>query len=171
LLGIELSQVPEFGFKARVPLKNGRADRTEVDLRLGDLLLEAKLTESTFQSKDVAVVQDYRDFQKAFDSRLLPKASGKFLSYQLIRNVLAAYANGCSFCVLLDARRPDLLESWYGVMRAVRRADLRLRCKVLTWQELSEALPMGLREFLDIKYGIVPTRSVVSVVPATSLML
>ena len=171
LLGIESSQIPEFGFKARVPLKNGRADRTEVDLRLGDLLLEAKLTESNFQSKDVAVVQDYRDFQKAFDSRLLPKASGKFLSYQLIRNVLAAYANGCSFCVLLDARRPDLLESWYGVMRAVRRADLRLRCKVLTWQELSEALPMGLREFLDIKYGIVPTGSVVSVVPATSLML
>jgi hypothetical protein len=34
--------------------------------------------------------------------------------------------------------------------------DLRLRCKVLTWQELSATLPAGLREFLDIKYGIVP---------------
>ncbi len=171
LLGIEPSQIPEFGFKARVPLKNGQADRTEVDLRLGDILLEAKLTESNFQSKDVAVVQGYRDFQKVFDSRLLPKAGSKFLSYQLIRNVLAAYANDCSICVLLDARRPDLLESWYGVMRAVRLAEVRLRCKVLTWQELSEALPIALREFLDIKYGIVPTGCAVSVVPGMAIVL
>ena len=79
LLGIEPSQNPEFGFKARVPLKSGQADRTEVDMRLGDLLVEAKLTESNFQSKDVSVVQGYRDFQKVFDARLLEKAGSKFL--------------------------------------------------------------------------------------------
>ncbi len=156
LLGIEVSQNPEFGFKARVPLKSGQADRTEVDMRLGDLLVEAKLTESNFQSKEISVVQGYRDFQKVFDARLLKKDDGKFLGYQLIRNVLAAFANDCAFCVLLDARRPDLLERWHSVMRAVRLVDMRLRCKVLTWQELSEALPSALRKFLDIKYGIVP---------------
>jgi hypothetical protein len=29
-----------------------------------------------------------------------------------------------------------------------------LRCKVLTWQELSMALPQKLRKFLEVKYGI-----------------
>ncbi len=33
--------------------------------------------------------------------------------------------------------------------------DLRVRCKVLTWQELCTLLPEPLREFLDAKYGIV----------------
>jgi hypothetical protein len=169
LLGIESFQHPEFGFKARVPLTSGQADRTEVDMRLGDLLVEAKLTESNFQSKDISVVRGYRDFQKIFDARLLEKAGGKFLSYQLIRNVLAAFANSCAFCVLLDARRPDLLESWHNVMRAVRPLDMRLRCKVLTWQELSGVLPVALREFLDIKYGIVPIGCAPSPVPAPDL--
>ncbi|MGB8886880.1 MAG: hypothetical protein WCC87_09155 [Candidatus Korobacteraceae bacterium] len=167
LLSIEPAQIPEFGFKARVPLKNGHVDRTEVDMRLGDLLVEAKLTESTFQAKDVAVVQGYRDFRKVFSQRLLPKSGGQFLGYQLIRNVLAAFAINSSFCLLLDARRPDLLESWYSVVRAVRLVEMRLRCKVLTWQELSEALPVRLREFLDIKFGIVPAGCLASPVPGT----
>ncbi|MGC2110345.1 MAG: hypothetical protein WA655_12565 [Candidatus Korobacteraceae bacterium] len=169
LLGIEAAQLPEFGLKARVPLKNGRVDRTEVDMRLGDLLVEAKLTESDFQSKSIAPVQGYRDFKTVFEPRLLPKAGDCFLSYQLIRNVLAAHANGCSFCVLLDARRPDLVESWYEVMRAVRLSDLRLRCKVLTWQELSEALPGAVRKFLDLKYGIVAPGRVASSIPGVEV--
>jgi Restriction Endonuclease associating with ARP len=165
LMGVEPGQLPEFGFKARVPLKSGRADRTEVDMRLGDLLVEAKLTEADFQTKQADVVRGYRDFRKVFQAVLLPKAGERFLSYQLIRNVLAAHANGCSFCVLLDARRPDLLEGWYEVMRAVRLSELRLRCKVLTWQELTGALPAPLREFLDLKYGVVPPGSAASPIP------
>jgi len=60
--------------------------------------------------------------------------------------VLAAYAAGLSFCVIADARRQDLLEAWYAIMRCVHDADLRTRCKVLTWQELSSALPPKLPE-------------------------
>jgi hypothetical protein len=56
---------------------------------------------------------------------------------------------------MLDARRPDLLEAWHAIMRAVTLVDLRTRCKVLTWQELSNELPRGLREFLRLKYGII----------------
>jgi hypothetical protein len=41
-------------------------------------------------------------------------------------------------------------------MSCVKIAALRTRCKVLTWQELSEALPRKLQQFLDHKYGIVP---------------
>jgi len=76
-------------------------------------------------------------------------------SYQLIRNVLAAYATGACFCVLHDARRPDLREAWFEVMAAVKSAELRVRLKVLTWQELAAYLPEELQAFLDIKYGIV----------------
>jgi len=68
--------------------------------------------------------------------------------------VLAAYALKLHFCVLLDARRPDLIEHWYRVMQCIRSTTLRTRCKVLTWQELVPSLPSALRKFLHVKYGI-----------------
>jgi hypothetical protein len=145
---------PTFGFRARVPLANGKFDRTEVDMRLGDLLIEAKLTESDFQKAPKTVVRAYRDFSEVFDEEDLPQTERDFLSYQLTRNVLAAHASGCAFCVLTDARRPDLIEAWYAVMKCLHPVDLRMRCKVLTWQELATALPRGLRVFLSEKYGI-----------------
>ena len=154
LLGVEAGFVPEFGFRARVPLANGRADRTEVDMRLGELLVESKLTESDFQCREVALVESYRDFADVFECRKLPQDARGFLSYQLIRNVLAAHHSQCSFCVMLDARRPDLREAWFAVMSCIRIIDLRLRCKVLTWQELAEVLPAKLQRFLQEKYGI-----------------
>jgi hypothetical protein len=147
---------PDFGFRARVPLANGKFDRTEVDMKLGALLIEAKLTESDFQRAPKAVVRAYRDFNEVFDGEDLRQTDRDFLSYQLIRNVMAAHASGCAFCVFTDARRPELIEDWYAVMRCVRPVDLRTRCKVLTWQELGKALPKALREFLDEKYGIGP---------------
>jgi hypothetical protein len=156
MLGIESVTEPQFGLKARVPLLNNKFDRTEVDMKIGDLLVECKLTESDFQSKAKPVVENYRDFNEVFDRRSLPQSKEKYEGYQLIRNVLAAHALNCSFCVMTDARRPDLIEFWYSVMRCVKIADLRLRCKVLTWQELSPVLPDDLNEFLDEKYGIRP---------------
>lgn len=156
LLGVEQGSDAHFGFKARVPLASGLFDRTEVDLKLGDLLIEAKLTESNFEIRSEEVMRGYRDFEQIFDSGSLPRSGDKFFGYQLIRNVLAAHANDCSFCVVLDHRRPDLIEQWYAVMRCVRPYDLRVRCKVLTWRELSSVLSGPLSEFLDAKYGIVP---------------
>jgi hypothetical protein len=154
LLAVEQPVAPQFGFRPRVPLIQQRFDRTEVDMKLGDLLVESKLTENDFQSKVKAVVESYRDFAEVFDRRALPRAGDRYLSYQLIRNVLAAHAHGCSFCVIADARRPDLMEAWYAVMRCVKPADLRRRCKMLTWQELALVLPCELRDFLHEKYGI-----------------
>jgi len=195
-LGVEAGAAPVFGWKARVPLKSGRFDRTEVDMRLGSLLVEAKLTEGDFQTCTPSVVEAYRDFDEVFDREMLPKAElivGRrkeavefpeeysqeyeepvdpdlfpvperpmivevetgFASYQLIRNVLAAYAERTSFCVLLDERRPDLREAWFQVMAAVKSAALRVRLKTLTWQELAALLPAELQEFIDEKYGIV----------------
>ncbi len=194
-LGTDPSDAPIFGWKARVPFANGRFDRTEVDMRLGSLLVEAKLTESDFQTCPPSLAESYRDFDEVFDRELLPRIDviasrprqqtefpeqysqeyeevsldplfiaperppviefeTHYASYQLIRNVLAAHAAGGSFCVFLDQRRPDLLEAWFLVMAAVQRADLRVRLKTLTWQELVAHLPEDLQEFLDAKYGI-----------------
>ena len=153
-LGVEIGERPHFGFRGRVPLCGGRTDRTEIDMKLGSLLVEAKLTESLFESKAFAIVDCYRDLDEVFERRHLPQARGQYSSYQLIRNVLAAHALNVSFCVLLDSRRPDLIESWYTVMSCIRIPGLRTRCKVLTWQELSSVLPSELGHFLKSKYGI-----------------
>jgi hypothetical protein len=199
MLGVE-SDAPDpvFGWKAQVPLANGRSDRTEVDMLWGSLLVESKLTETDFQNRSANLVEAYLDFDEVFDPELLPRTAiplarprrsseyvenlsqefesdlgdpegfahidplvkpptePGYASYQLLRNVLAAAATGASFCVLHDARRPDLAEAWFQVMAAVRSAQVRTRLKVLTWQELSTALPEDLRLFLDLKYGIVP---------------
>jgi len=202
LLGALGVGVPEpfiFGWKARVPLANGRSDRTEVDLRLGPLLIEAKLTENDFQIREAAIVEAYRDFDAVFHRDLLPRVElvtarrrapaefpeeysqefeslidatasqacfapealpvpaatvSAYASYQLIRNVLAAHAEGCGFCVIHDQRRPDLREAWFQVMAAVKSAELRVRLAVLTWQELAALLPPALQDFLELKYGI-----------------
>ena len=156
LLGIDTAETPEFGWRARVPLKKGNADRTEVDMKLGNMLFEAKLTESDFQCAEISVLRGYRDFEEVFDEDDLPRDGSKLASYQLIRNVLAAHAGDCGFCVLVDARRPDLIESWYAVLRCIRPVALRVRCKLLTWQELALVLPEPLGDFLDAKYGVVP---------------
>jgi len=215
-LGVDGEAPPVFGWKARVPLQNGRFDRTEVDMRIGSLLVEAKLTEGDFQTRAAAVVEGYRDFDAVFDRELLPRvqlatkrrreaaefpedysqeleesrnspmigahdsaalllntapylavadstsAEAGYASYQLIRNALAAYAQGCSFCVVHDERRPDLREAWFEVMAAVKSVEMRVRLKALTWQELAAMLPEVLQEFLDRKYGIVAPGRVAS---------
>jgi hypothetical protein len=154
LLGIEDGAAPEFGFKPRTALCGGKRDNTEIDMRIGDLLLEAKLTESGFQSARPELVARYQDIDAAFNTTDLPMRDGRYLGYQLVRGVLAAFANGGRFCVCCDARRPVLVEMWYRVLRAVRPAELRCRLKLLTWQELAAAVPRDLQEFLAEKYGI-----------------
>jgi hypothetical protein len=154
LLGVDPCQTPRFGYKARVPLTNGRFDRTEIDLRLGDLLIEAKLTESAFQSANKSILFTYRDFEEVFDHQQLPQTESRFFSYQLVRNVLAAYALQGSFSVLLDVRRPDLVEAWYAVMRCVKPVELRTKLRMSTWQEVTAAAPAKLQAFLAAKYGI-----------------
>ena len=73
LLGIDGAAEPNFGWKARVPLTHEKFDRTEVDMRFGSLLVEAKLTEADFQSRGAAVVESYRDFSEVFDRDRLPR--------------------------------------------------------------------------------------------------
>lgn len=154
LLGIETGLRPEFGFRPEIPLKSGRCDRTEMDMRLGGLLVEAKLTEGDFQRAPVRLVERYRDLEEVFDMERLPATDGVVRSYQLIRCTLAAHGGGGSFVVLCDGRRPDLVERWFEVMLAVRDAGLRTRLGLVTWQEIAAALPARVQRFLEEKYGI-----------------
>jgi restriction endonuclease-like protein len=156
ILGLDRGNLPEFGFMPRVPLLSEAIERTEIDMKLGNMLFEAKLTEGSFQIQRAELVERYRDFKEIFECRQLPRATRKYVSYQLIRNVLAAHALGLDFCTLLDARRPDLLQDWYNIVCCVRSATVRARCKVLTWQELTLCLPAALQRFLSLKYGITP---------------
>ena len=97
LLGIESKAVPEFGFKPRTPLLKAKRDNTEIDMKLGELLVEAKLTESNFQFASVALISRYRDLEEIFDVSELPTRNGKQGGYQLIRGTLAAYRHGLQF--------------------------------------------------------------------------
>lgn len=156
MLGVDRGSKPEFGCKPRVPLLGNKADRTEVDMKLGGLLVEAKLTEASFQNTTVEQLVRYRDFETVFDLRELPRRGISVRGYQLIRGALAAYAGNASFCVLCDARRVDLIDEWYAVLSAVCCPDFRWRLKILTWQELAAALPLTLQRHLEVKYDISP---------------
>jgi hypothetical protein len=154
LLGIEPGLRPEFGFRALIPFSNGKTDRTEVDMKLGHLLVEAKLTEGGFQTASLRLLARYRDLDEVFHLGELPEAGAAVDSYQLIRGVLAAHARNCSFLVLCDGRRADLIEKWFRVQRTVKSWTLRSRLELLTWQELAAVLPKTLGMFLAAKYGI-----------------
>ena len=157
MLGIDEHAVPIFGWRARVPLLDEKFDRTEIDMKFGNLLVECKLTESSFESCAMLRMHMYANFREVFRLSELQRSGRQYQCYQLLRNVLAAKAHNAAFCLLTDARRVDLIESWYQVLAAIRPVDLRVRCKLLTFQELSAALPPSLREFLDQKYGITAT--------------
>ena len=220
--------------------ENEKRDRTEIDLQLGPLFLEAKLTETGFQSASPIKLLRYRDLETVFDLTRLPRLqstpkpsphahveadynqeipaqdlqdqqtshltpipqnhftsyrtqslstpfrtqpnstpyrtqpnptptapqptptapqpsptpNAPYLAYQLIRNVLAAYAANAAFCLLCDARRHDLIETWYKVLTAIHRPTFTPRLKLLTWQELTPTLPPDLQTFLTTKYDI-----------------
>ena len=153
LMSVDPLARPEFGVRVAAPLTNGHRDRTEVDMRLGDVLAEAKLTESGFQTCGAEAIQRYAQFAELFDSAALLREE-VVRGYQLIRGVLAAHASKARFCVLADARRPDLREQWFTVIQSVRDYELRMRCQMLTWQEIAAVLPEDLQRWLGEKYGI-----------------
>ena len=159
LLGVEPGLRPEFGYRAQVPLARGGMDRTEIDMRVGDCLFEAKLTETGFQQARRSLLERYRDLHAVFDVEDLPRSGELYDSYQLLRGTLAAAARterGSRFVVLTDARRKDLAELWFQVMRAARDWELRGRLSLVTWQELAAELPRSVQTFLEHKYGILP---------------
>ncbi len=146
--------------RARVPLRDGYDDRTELDMELrtadGPLFVEAKLSEADFQMARPDLLARYPDFEHVFDTEQLPRMRNLFRSYQLLRSVLAAEHHRARFAVFLDSRRTDLIEDTFLVYRAVRSAELRSRLHLVTWPELAACVSRNLQQFLAEKYGITP---------------
>ena len=153
-LSFEANAALIFGYKPRISLIGGRVDCTEIDLRIGDLMIEAKLTEIDFQVARFELAERYSDFHAVFDPDRLPRRANRLQSYQLVRGILAAFAEECRYCLICDERRPDLIARWSEVLSAIRHSDQRCRCVLVTWQEISRTLPKGLQRWLEEKYGI-----------------
>jgi len=160
MFGFDHLPEPDFGFKAKLPFAAGGLEprSTEIDLRLHSptrtVLAECKLTETDFTAKPRAHVERYAAFTETFDVASLPQRDGQFLHYQLIRNVLAARYHKASFSLICDQRRPDLQEAFAEVVSVIADPQLRLRCSLITWQQIATTVPVSLRTFLTAKYGI-----------------
>lgn len=155
LLSVRPGLRPRFGVPGAVPLRDGTVDATELDMQIGETNVEAKLTESDFTARPFAHVERYAGLYDVFEREALPRTETEYLSYQLIRNVLAiAGRPHAKFLVLMDARRPDLLHEWWALYGAIRDVLVRQRCGFVLWQELTADAPGPLREFLEEKYGL-----------------
>ncbi len=153
LLGLSEIGEPEFGFLAKVRKNSRQVDTTEIDMKLDDILMEAKLTERDFTRQKKRIVESYDNFEEVFNEELLPQSSEDYMNYQLIRNILAAYERNLSFLLLCDARRPDLARELYLTVRCVRDDRLRIKCNIVFWQEIAQSVGKELRDFLVEKYG------------------
>jgi hypothetical protein len=159
LLGYQRAVRPAFGVEGRVPLlassrTNPATDTTELDMLIGDVIVESKLAEGDFVTKPKNHVERYRDLLAVFDTPSLPQSEDSDHGYQLIRNVLCAAEYGRTFILCCDARRPDLVRAWWQVIHAVRDPAIRTRCRLVMWQELAVLAPPPLRTFLSMKYGL-----------------
>jgi hypothetical protein len=154
LLESETGAVPEFGVKAKIPLTSGLEDTTELYMRIGSYIFEAKLTERNFTTADEELIRRYKAFESTFEVSALKREDSQIKGYQLIRNVLAAVRLNASLIVLVDQRRPDLLQEWWDTHSAIRDSDLRRRCGFRTWQQVAASSPPLLGEYLSAKYGI-----------------
>jgi len=84
VMGAEpLPATPQFGWNAHVALTDGTFNETEVDMRLGDTLVEAKLTEATFTEREKAHVLRYAAVAEVFSLDALPGDKVHFAGYQL----------------------------------------------------------------------------------------
>lgn len=155
-LGVKQGERPMFGVRAQLAMRGGEVDRTEFDMEVGDLWVEAKLTETGFGRAARERLLRYTGVVDFFDLDALPAGSAHVFGYQIVRGLLAAVQHQRRYLVLLDARRADLREICFQALRAVRDAEVRSRFRLLTWQELASALPPLLQQFLAEKYGILP---------------
>lgn len=154
LLGIETGLRPAFGVRAQLAMRGDEIDRTELDMVLGDLAVEAKLTETSLGTAARERVFRYTGLDEAFEVEELPWGSRGLNGYQVVRGALAIQQRGGRYLLLYDDRRGDLAEIWFRVLRAVRSSELRSRMVLLSWQELASVLPATVRSFLAEKYGI-----------------
>lgn len=144
----------EFGYPARVRLKDGQSDTTEIDLALPAAFCEAKLTETDFTQKEAGTVERYESLESEFHVELLPRRGSDFENYQVIRNLLASVEQDRDHILFCDARRPDLARRYFETVACLRDSHRRVRCRVIFWQEIVAACGEALQEWIEERYGM-----------------
>ena len=149
LLSVNEYDKIEFGWNPGFENETSRS--TEIDMRIGDVIFEAKLTEQDFTSKELSIVRTYHKVDDIIDLKLLLNRD-RVSNYQLIRNVLAAHRHDYRFFLLLDERRIDLIRKFFDVKLAIKNVNLQNRCEFITWQELTSCLGKYLKQYITEKY-------------------
>lgn len=149
LVSISSSDDIEFGWN---PVhENENNYKTEIDIRIGNSIIEAKLTEEDFKSKKLNVVLRYLDVEKIVDLQVLTK-NDIVSNYQLIRNLITARKYGYKFTLLIDASRIDLLREFYKVKGAIIDKSFAANFNFITWQEMTNCVGDDLKNYITEKY-------------------
>lgn len=148
LLGVNKNESIEFGWN---PVFKNETRKTEIDMKIGDSIFEAKLTESNFTKKSQHIALNYPNVEQIID--LTPLYKGEdILYYQLIRNLLTAYKYKCDFNLIVDESRSDLIRAFKKVKEAIKIEELKNHFNFLTWQEITGTLENDLKQYITKKY-------------------
>jgi hypothetical protein len=151
IIGLENINDISFGWNPSFSNEN-KSYPTEIDMKINNIIFEAKLTENDFKEKISNVVEGYENFNNVFDSDNMHKHNGNYLHYQLIRNILTAGKYNFRFILLIDECRIDLIKYLFDTIVFVRNINLRNNIKFVTWQELIYACGKELKEYMIEKY-------------------
>lgn len=152
LLGVNKNDEIEFGWNPQ--FKNEKdGHNTEIDMRIGNIIFEAKLTEKDFTAKEFDNVKNYPN-NNCINLEKLKDIKGNITNYQLIRNLLVL--KWCTdvekFFLLIDESRTDLIREFYKVKSTIQCDNLTDKFRFLTWQEIGNKVGADLKTFLDVKY-------------------
>lgn len=150
LLSIDESDSIEFGWCPSFPIET-KNYRSEIDMKIGNVIFEAKLIEGGFTHKKLDVVLGYPNVENIIDLQEFIK-DDFVTNYQLIRNLLAAEKHGSKFYLLLDESRTDLIREFYKVKFAIKDKSLAHRFNFVSWQELASNVGRNLRDYIIVKY-------------------
>jgi hypothetical protein len=149
LISINQSDNIEFGWN---PIfENEKNHKTEIDMKIGASIFEAKLIEEDFTKKELEVVLAYQNIKNIIDLDALTN-NNIVSNYQLIRNLLTADKHKCKFNLLLDETRIDLIREFYKVKSAIKNKTLSYNFNFITWQEISTCVGFELKNYITEKY-------------------
>ena len=149
LLSFKLSDDIEFGWNPKH--ENETRHKTEIDMKIGMSIFEAKLIESDFKSKTLDVVLRYNDVENLIDLKPLIK-NGLVYNYQLIRNAVTAKIYNYKFYLIVDETRVDLILEFNKVKNLIIDKSLKENFSFITWQEIAKYVEIDLKNYVTKKY-------------------
>jgi len=147
-----------FGIPIRLFKRNNQSEisPTEIDMVIGDTIVEAKLSETDFQPLNKTLFDSYESFFNLVEERMIIDQSNQFLPiYQLLRNATIRRMLNCKMVVIIDDRKANLKKYYRSFVGALKQREDRDKIFMVTWQDLVKTIEIAdLKSFLKIKYGI-----------------